>query len=116
MFGVEFSHRGEHCSFETLCEVFGLTDPALSRMGELVHDLDLKDGKFGASDAGTVGTIIDGLQLATGDDDTLLERGMLLFESLFQAFEHAARRPAPRRAASPKPGRRSRTSRGRRLR
>jgi hypothetical protein len=96
MFGVEFSHDGGRCTFETLCYAFGLQDPALSRIAELVHDLDLKDGKFGAADAGTVGALIDGLQLATIDDDALLERGMLLFESLYLVFAHAARRTAPR--------------------
>src|SRR5688572_22140702 len=55
MFGVEFSHQGEGCTFETLCSVFHLDGPALSRIAAIVHDLDLKDGKFGAPECSTVG-------------------------------------------------------------
>jgi hypothetical protein len=101
MFGVAFSHQGEGCTFETLCAVFGIVDPAVSRIAEIVHDLDLKDGRFGAADAATVAALIDGLQLATADDDQLLERGITLFESLYLAFAQAARPPGPRRVVGP---------------
>ncbi len=106
MFGVEFSHQGEGCTFETLCTVFGITDPAVTRIAQIVHDLDLKDRRFGAPDAGTVGTLIEGLQLTTADDDVLLEHGITLFESLYRAFAQSARASGPRplakaRARSP---------------
>ncbi len=101
MFGVAFSHQGEGCTFETLCAVFGIADPAVSRLAEIVHDLDLKDGRFGAADAATVSALIDGLQLATANDDLLLERGITLFESLYLAFARAARPTGPRRVAAP---------------
>lgn len=96
MFGVKFSHEGDGCTFETLCTVFGISDPALIRVGQLVHDLDLKDDRFGAPDAGTVGTLIEGLQMATLEDDLLLERGITLFESLYRAFAQSARAAGPR--------------------
>jgi hypothetical protein len=96
MFGVEFSHQGDGCTFETLCQRFGIDDPAIRRIAAIVHDLDLKDGRFGVPEAGAVGTLIDGLQLATTNDDVLLERGMTLFESLYLAFADAARLKGPR--------------------
>lgn len=99
MFGVEFSHQGEGCTFETLCRVFGVEDPAIARVATIVHDLDLKDGRFGAPEASTVSTLIEGLQLAHADDDTLLEQGMALFEALYRGFEHPARRTGPRSVA-----------------
>jgi hypothetical protein len=37
MFGVEFSHRGEDCTFETLCRLFDITDPAVHRIVRLVQ-------------------------------------------------------------------------------
>lgn len=91
MFGVAFGHRGDACTFETLCAVFGIADPAVARVAGIVHDLDLKDGRFGAPEAATVGALIEGLQLATPEDELLLERGMTLFESLYQAFARDAR-------------------------
>jgi hypothetical protein len=101
MFGVAFSHQGDGCTFETLCAVFGIVDAAVSRLAEIVHDLDLKDGRFGAADAATVAALIDGLQLATTDDELLLERGITLFESLYLAFAQATRPAGPRRVAAP---------------
>jgi hypothetical protein len=102
MFGVEFSHHGDDCTFETLCRRFGVHDPAVDRIAAIVHDLDLKDGRFGAPEAATVGVLVGGLQLATADDDLLLERGITLFESLYLALAHAARPSGPRPVASPR--------------
>jgi hypothetical protein len=115
MFGVDFSHQGEGCTFETLCGVFGIQEPPVARIAAIVHDLDLKDGKFGAPEGGTVSALIDGLQLAHADDEDLLTHGMALFDVLYRGFEHAARSTGPRPVARPrrqsapnsgKPGRR----------
>ncbi len=103
MFGVDFSHQGEGCTFETLCAVFAIQAPAVARIAAIVHDLDLKDGRFGAQEAPTVGTLIEGMQLSISNDDELLDRGMALFESLYRAFEQSAR------SAGPRPVARSRT-------
>lgn len=102
MFGVEFSHHGDGCTVETLCRVFGIQDPAIVRIAGVVHDLDLKDGRFGAPEAPTIGALIDGLQLSTAEDDLLLERGMTLFESLYLAFSETARPTGPRGVARPR--------------
>jgi hypothetical protein len=106
MFGVEFSHHAEHCTFETLCEHFGIRDGAVTRMAEIVHDLDLKDSRFEPSEAPTIGLLIDGLQLGTDKDDELLGRGMMLFDALHRSLEHDLRakgaRPAGRRRAAAK--------------
>ena len=100
MFGVEFSHQGDGCTFETLCSVFGIGGPALARIAAIVHDLDLKDGRFSAPECSTVGAMIAGLQLAHQSDELLLEQGMTLFDSLYRAFEHSSRPTGPRVAAS----------------
>jgi hypothetical protein len=102
MFGVEFSHQGEGCTFETLCTVFAIKEPAVARLATIVHDLDLKDGRFGAPEAGTVGAVIEGLQLAHADDETLLAQGMALFDALYRSFEQSARVAGPRPLAKPR--------------
>ncbi len=99
MFGVEFTHHGDRCTFEFLCERFNLTDPALSRIAAIVHDLDLKDSRFGAGEAPAIGAVIDGLRLAHADDSTLLADGMTVFEALYRSFEQAVRASGPRRLA-----------------
>ncbi len=102
MFGVEFSHQGDGCTFETLCSVFNLRQAAISRIAAIVHDLDLKDGRFGAPEGATVGAMIEGLQLAYPDDDALLAQGMTLFDSLYRSFEQSVRSAGPRSLARPK--------------
>jgi hypothetical protein len=117
MFGVEFSHQGEGCTFETLCGFFKIQEPAVARIAAIVHDLDLKDSRFGAPEAATVGHVIDGLQFAHADDDTLLSQGMSLFDSLYRSFEHSARVAGPRALAKPRRLSRSKpTSRSKRRR
>jgi hypothetical protein len=96
MFGVQFSHQGDSCTFETLCSAFSIRGPAIARLKAIVHDLDLKDARFDALDAPTVGTMIEGLQLAYADDEALLAQGMTLFDSLYRAFEQSAREDSAR--------------------
>jgi hypothetical protein len=97
MFGVEFSHQGTGCTFETLCAVFGIREPAVARLAAMVHDLDLKDARFGAPESATVGAVIEGLQLSHSDDEALLAHGMTLFDALYRSFERSVRPRGPRR-------------------
>ncbi len=102
MFGVEFSHQGERCTFETLCAMFGIDDPAVERVGAIVHDLDLKDERYQAPETPTIGAVIEGLQLSIADDAALLAQGRTLFESLYRAFSRStrpAKPPRPRRSS-----------------
>jgi hypothetical protein len=100
MFGVEFSHKADHCTFETLCSVFDIDDAGVRRLAAIVHDLDMKDGRFGTPEAASIGMVIEGLQLAYGDDDALLEQGRVLFESLYRSAEQSARLLGPRAVAA----------------
>jgi hypothetical protein len=61
MFKAEFTHVGDMCSFEVLLERIGLSDPALHAIGEIVHDIDLKDGKFGREQAPGIAHVIAGI-------------------------------------------------------
>jgi hypothetical protein len=83
MFGVEFGHHGDDCTFETLRKAFGLKDPALEVIARVVHDADLKDGKFGRRDTEGIEKAIRALgsQLP---DDRLLEVGLRLFDGLLE--------------------------------
>ena len=102
MFGAGFGHEGDRCTFETLAARFAIGDPAVARIAEIVHDLDLKDAKFGAPEAATLGLAIDGLQLSPVDDSVLLEQGMTLFEALYRSFGQSPRPSAPRKVVTRK--------------
>lgn len=86
MVGGDFSHEGDRCTFETLIARTGLTDRALMEVGEIVHDIDLKDEKFGRPEAPGIERLITGLALANPEDDARLERGLVLFDELYQSF------------------------------
>jgi hypothetical protein len=95
MYVGEFSHHGDRCTFEVLRETFALQDPALAPIAAIVHDLDLKDERFGAPQAVAVGQIVDGLRLAHADDHRLLAEGNTLFEALYRSLARSAGPPAP---------------------
>lgn len=86
MFEAEFTHEGDRCTFETLLAFFGLQDPALVRLGEIVHDIDLGDAKFGREEAAGLAALVHGVALANAQDRDRVERGSALFESLYQHF------------------------------
>ncbi|PYM85250.1 MAG: hypothetical protein DME09_06275 [Candidatus Rokuibacteriota bacterium] len=81
--GAEFGHHGEDCTFETLVKRFGVKDPRLRAIGEIVHEADLHDGKFARGEAQGIDLAVSGLVAATPDDHELLERGMTLFDGLY---------------------------------
>ncbi len=86
MFGVEFGHHGDHCTFETLVLAFALDEAALTPLARIVHDADLKDGKFGRRDVEGIEKSIRALghQLA---DAELLEVGLQLFDGLVEVVK-----------------------------
>ena len=87
MFGVELGHQGDRCTFETLLATFGLGDPALDRLGRIVHDLDLRIESVDDLEAATVGRIVEGLRSTTADDRRLLEHGIALFDALYRSMQ-----------------------------
>jgi len=95
MFEAEFTHEGDRCSFEVLVQRFGLKDPALGPIAEIVHDIDLKDSKFERPDAEGVARIIAGLALAHRDDEARLRYGAQLFEHLYHYFRRFASGDVP---------------------
>jgi hypothetical protein len=86
MFQAEFTHEGDQCTFEVLVARLGLDDPALRPLAEIVHDIDLKDGKFGRPEAAGIDRLVAGLAMAHRDDEERLARGAAIFEDLYEYF------------------------------
>jgi hypothetical protein len=84
--GAEFSHHGEDCTFETLVRSFQLKDPALRALAEIIHDIDLKDGKFEREEAVGLDLVVRALGTASRDDYATLEAGAPLLDALYQHF------------------------------
>ncbi|MBS0393158.1 MAG: chromate resistance protein [Proteobacteria bacterium] len=95
MAAAEFTHRGDRCSFEVLVDEFGIDDPALGAIGEIVHDLDLKDGRFGRPESEGVRQFVGGLVLSTDDDEQRIREASVLFDNLYRSL---GRKPVRMRA------------------
>ena len=86
MFEAEFTHEGELCTFEVLRQRFGLEDSALREIGEIVHDIDLKDARFARPEAAGIDQLIAGIAMRHKDDEARVEEGGGAFESLYEYF------------------------------
>jgi hypothetical protein len=84
MYEAEFTHEGDRCTFEVLLGRAGLDDAALQAIGEIVHDLDLKDGKFGREETAGIAGLIGGIVLALRDDEQRLARGAAMLDDLYR--------------------------------
>jgi hypothetical protein len=81
--GVELSHQGEDCTFETLVKRARLRDRRLARLAEVVHEADLRDGKYPHEEARGIDVAIRALLAASPDDHQVLAHGVTLFEGLY---------------------------------
>src|SRR6185437_14469181 len=86
MFDGEFTHEGDRCTFEVLLARTGLHDPALTAIGQIVHDIDLKDSKYGRDEAGGIARLIEGIAAANREDRKRIERGGAIFNDLYEVF------------------------------
>jgi hypothetical protein len=83
--GAEFTHVGDLCTFEVLVKSFGIKDKAVKKIAEIVHDLDVKDDKYGKPEATGVEDILSGIRKTAKSDADGLERGITAFEMLYQS-------------------------------
>jgi len=91
MFDGEYTHDGDRCTFEVLLQRFGLErDEALRAIAEMVHDVDVKDGKFGRDETPGFERMIAGIVKRTARDEVRVERGTELLNDLYESL-----RPSP---------------------
>ena len=107
MFDGEFTHQGELCTFEVLVLRFQLTDPGLRPIAEIVHNIDLKDEKYGRAETPGIAQMIHAVAVAHPTDEARLARATALFDDLYQLFRRRQtflrRRPCTPSSRSPSP-------------
>jgi len=81
--GGQFTHIGDMCTFEALLRAFGLRDRVLKKIGEIVHELDVKDEKFKTPEARGIEEVLTGIRKTAKDDAEALEKGLAVFEMLY---------------------------------
>lgn len=82
MYDGEYTHDAERCTFEVLLDLIKPRDAALGVIGEIVHDLDLKDHKFEHEETAGVRQIIAGVVAAHANDEERLARSQAIFDDL----------------------------------
>ena len=82
MLNADFSHQGDDCTFETLTKRFGIQDKTLRKIGEMIHDADLDDGKFGRNECIGIDRVLKGWAKEGLADQEILRRGFECFEAL----------------------------------
>lgn len=92
MFEAEFTHEGELCTFEVLIARLGLDDPALGPIAEIIHDIDLKDSKYGREETAGIDRLILGIAQQHRDDMERIAAGSAVFDGLYEFFRQ--KRPA----------------------
>ena len=86
----EFGHEGDRCTFETLLARFGLNEPGLQAIAEIVHDIDLKDERFARAETDGIERVLAAIAAAHADDDVRLTRGAQLFDDLYTLFSKSS--------------------------
>jgi rhodanese-related sulfurtransferase len=80
--GVEFTHEGDKCSFDTIIRIYGIRDPALDRLAVIVRGADTSCHDL-APQCGGLFAISLGLSANFPDDHEMLAHGMVLYDALF---------------------------------
>ena len=86
MYEGGFGHHGDDCTFETLLKAFRIRDRRAQLMGQIVHDADLFDEKFGRKEGFGIDEVMKGWARQGLSDKELLERGMQLVEGLYNSL------------------------------
>ncbi|MEW6599532.1 MAG: chromate resistance protein ChrB domain-containing protein [Nitrospirota bacterium] len=82
----DFTHKGELCTFEVLVRSFGIKDRTVKKIAEMVHELDVKDGRYSSQNARGVEEILVGIRKSSKYDTEILKKGMDVFEMLYTSM------------------------------
>jgi hypothetical protein len=83
MLDAEFSHHGNCCTFETLTKRFAISDKAVAKMGEMIHDADLDDARFQRVECVGIDRVLKGWAKEGLPDEEILRRGFESFDALY---------------------------------
>ena len=96
----EFQHVGNRCTFEVMVESLGLDELGLRPITEIVHELDLLDGRYSRPESSGIAAVLDGWHAARLEDAEIERSAVALFDALYARFAQQARVSGGRRPAS----------------
>jgi hypothetical protein len=84
MKGVELGHHGSRCSFDAIIEKFGLAEPALLLMADIVRAADVASQRCTRLEGAGIKAIAEGFALLFDDDKTILENEFVVYDALYE--------------------------------
>jgi hypothetical protein len=87
MLDAEFSHHGNHCTFETLAKRFAISDKSVAKIGEMIHHADLDDARFQRVEAVGIDRVLKGWAKQGLPDREILRRGFECFDALYSFLQ-----------------------------
>src|SRR5512143_4154307 len=91
--GATYTHRGGKCTFEVLIEDFGITDPVVAVMAQVIHGADVSEDIDVTPQSAGLLAIADGFALLDVDDQRQLELELPVYDALYAwAKDQLARR------------------------
>ena len=80
---ARYTHRDGLCTFEVLLEDYALTDPALIRLGRIVHGADVADDRDATPESRGLLAVAEGFYLLDLDDHRQLELSLPVYDALY---------------------------------
>jgi hypothetical protein len=81
--GVELTHVGEGCSFDTFLDKYQLADPALREIATIVRGADTERPDLTPQSAGLLAISL-GLRSSFDDDHEVLRHGFVIYDALYR--------------------------------
>ena len=85
---VQFTHRGDECSFDALIADFKLNDPVLSELAVIVRGADTGQPTLTPQSAGLLAVSLGLSELYRNDHD-MLAHGMVVYDALYAWLKSA---------------------------
>jgi hypothetical protein len=95
MFEGTFTHIGDRCTFEVLLDAFSLKDAGLRALAEIIHDIDVKDGKFERPEAPGLASLIAAIALTRRDDEARIAFASEVLDALVELYRRKRGAPEP---------------------
>ena len=87
MYGVEWGHHGNRCTFETILALHELNDPVLTQIGRIVHGADITADADETLESPGIDLLFRGLRQVSDSDEQALERGRIIMDALYAALQ-----------------------------
>jgi len=93
--GAELGHKEGKCTFEAIVEKYGIADPAVHLLAQIVHGADVAEDRHNRPEAPGLKAIAEGFQrLGIEDDHEVLAREFIVYDALYAYCADQVKREA----------------------